>query len=106
MQYKKNMTLLGDFSQVQNNQSVFDKSISNAEQRRKLKKFLSVSMKTLTKKQQEVVYLYYFKEMNCSEIASALLLSTSTITRRLIRARDQLRVYADVCKQMGLFEET
>ncbi|MEG2295529.1 MAG: sigma factor-like helix-turn-helix DNA-binding protein, partial [Oscillospiraceae bacterium] len=90
MQYKKSTTLLADFSQIQNNQSVFDRSISNVEQRKQLKRFLSVSMKTLTKKQQEVIYLYYFKQMNCSEIAASLLLSTSTITRRLIRARDHL----------------
>ena len=43
------------------------------------------------KKLKEVIMLYYWQEMNATEIAQALGLAQSTVSNRLKRARDLLR---------------
>lgn len=40
---------------------------------------------------REITMLYYFQDMNMSEISQALNLSVSTVSRRLEKARQQLR---------------
>ena len=46
----------------------------------------------LPPKLREVVMLYYWKDMSMNEIAAALHLAQSTVTARLKRAREKLRV--------------
>ena len=45
----------------------------------------------LPPKLKEVIMLYYWQEMNATEIAQALGLAQSTVSNRLKRARDLLR---------------
>lgn len=40
---------------------------------------------------REIILLYYFQDMNMSEISETLNLSVSTVSRRLEKARQQLR---------------
>lgn len=46
---------------------------------------------SLPYKQREIIILYYYEEMNTTEIAGLLNLSESTVRSRLRRARDKLR---------------
>ena len=46
----------------------------------------------LPKKLKEVVLLFYYEDMNQSEIAEALGVSVTTVHRRLNKAREALRL--------------
>ena len=47
---------------------------------------------SLPKKLKEVVLLFYYENMNQSEIAEALGVSVTTVHRRLNKAREALRL--------------
>jgi len=49
----------------------------------------------LPAKLKEVILLYYWQDMNVNEIADALGVAQSTVSRRLKRARDKLRDVLD-----------
>lgn len=49
------------------------------------------SITKLSEKYREVIILYYYQEMSTKAIAEVLSLPCSTVTTRLIRAREQLK---------------
>jgi len=53
---------------------------------------LTVAVMNLPKKEREVILLYYYQDMNMSEIADALGVTQPTVSYRLRRAREKLRV--------------
>ena len=53
--------------------------------------FLMESLLTLPLKQREVVLLYYYHNMTLKEIAGALNISQPSVSRRMSRAKKQLR---------------
>ena len=52
---------------------------------------LTVRVMQLPPKLREVVVLYYYQDMNVVEIAKSLHLAQSTVSTRLMRAREKLR---------------
>ena len=46
---------------------------------------------TLSEKYRKVIVLYYMEEMTTKEIANILMISESTVRRRMKRGRDMLR---------------
>lgn len=58
---------------------------------RKIKNVLShIIRNDLTKRQQQIVVLYYYKNMNMKEISDMLDINTSTVCRTLARARRKI----------------
>ena len=52
---------------------------------------LTLAVMNLPKKAREVILLYYYQDMNVSEIADALGVTQPTVSYRLKRAREKLR---------------
>ena len=52
---------------------------------------LTLAVMNLPKKEREVIILYYYQNMNMSEIADALGMTQPTVSYRLKRARERLR---------------
>ena len=52
---------------------------------------LTLAVMNLPKKAREVILLYYYQDMNMSEIADALGVTQPTVSYRLKRAREKLR---------------
>lgn len=52
---------------------------------------LTVAVMNLPKKEREAVLLYYYQDMNVSEIADVLGVTQPTVSYRLKRAREKLR---------------
>lgn len=52
---------------------------------------LTVAVMNLPQKEREVILLYYYQDMNVSEIARALGVTQPTVSYRLKRAREKLR---------------
>lgn len=52
---------------------------------------LTVAVMNLPKKEREAVLLYYYQDMNVSEIADVLGVTQPTVSYRLRRAREKLR---------------
>lgn len=52
---------------------------------------LTLALMNLPRKEREVVLLYYYQDMNMTDIADALGLTQPTVSYRLRRAREKLR---------------
>lgn len=52
---------------------------------------LTIAVMNLPKKEREAILLYYYQDMNVSEIAQALGVTQPTVSYRLKRAREKLR---------------
>ena len=52
---------------------------------------LTIAVMNLPKKEREVILLYYYQDMNVSEIAQTLGVTQPTVSYRLRRAREKLR---------------
>ena len=52
---------------------------------------LTLAVMNLPRKEREVVLLYYYQDMNMTDIAAALGLTQPTVSYRLRRAREKLR---------------
>lgn len=52
---------------------------------------LTLALMNLPRKEREVVLLYYYQDMNMTDIAAALGLTQPTVSYRLRRAREKLR---------------
>ena len=52
---------------------------------------LTLAVMNLPQKEREAVLLYYYQDMNVSEIAKALGVTQPTVSYRLKRAREKLR---------------
>jgi len=71
--------------------SLWDKS-DNHEQLSRLQRNLHCARReVLTKRQQEILSLYYDERMRVSDIAEKLHISKSTVSRSLSRSREKLR---------------
>ncbi len=78
----------------------FDKKISelsseeasdNSELIGKVKSTMARVIKNeLTKRQREIIVMYYYKEMGVSEIAQELSVAPSTVSRTIKRAREKI----------------
>ena len=73
---------------------------TNKKQLETAKKALQeVIQKDLTARQQELIYLYYYKQLNNRQIANYLHLDETTVSRTLKRARNNiyksLHIYFD-----------
>jgi len=98
MQYKtKHIKLVGcDISGSLQSQK------DNSTQRGIYKKLIAAAGKNLTQKQQMVIYMYYYEAKNIVQIAQSLNISPSTVSRRLSRAINTIKQYAEVCNKIGL----
>lgn len=69
---------------------------NNAEQLARLKRIMQqVIRHRLTKRQKEILTLYYFEHKNMPQIAEMLGVHKSTVSRTLSRARENIRKYLE-----------
>lgn len=54
-------------------------------------------LKELREKDREVLYLFYFKEFSCTQIAKKFNISLGTVQSRLFTARNNLKTLLEVC---------
>ncbi|WP_017352062.1 sigma-70 family RNA polymerase sigma factor [Clostridium sp. VAP41] len=64
------------------------------EQRETIKIYLDILISKLKKEHQEVIHLYYFKNLKQEEVANILNISQMTVSRRLRKAINQLKEIA------------
>lgn len=90
----KRCLLFGNLSGFANSPST-ERGNSNTRQREEYQKFLYRAIKQgLTKRQQQVIMLYYFEHKNMVEISQLLSVNKSTVSRTMRRAIERLRQLA------------
>ncbi len=57
----------------------------------------------LTRRQREIVVLYYFEGLNQTQIASLLDIHHCSVSRTLKTAKMRLRQFADILEKLGYF---
>jgi RNA polymerase sigma factor (sigma-70 family) len=83
-----------DFDQQVNELAFSDEESSRAEASERLKKVMArIIRDELTKRQKEMVALYYYNQCGVSEIAQMLGVAPSTVSRTIKRARDRIYRY-------------
>ncbi len=81
----------GEFDEKINELAFSDNAESHNEAAARLKKIMAkVINEDLTERQREIIILYYYKKYGICEIAEALGVVPSTVSRTIKRARDRI----------------